>query len=298
MPITIAPATTDADRAAVIDVAHDANASTTLPLWYAVRRQASPIRKAATWWLLRDGGEPVASCLQYDLAFTTADGEHVGGYGFGSVATRRAHTRRGLASRLCGEVADRAVARGARVGLLFSAIPPRLYERLAYVVTPAWQLRCRTPAALAASGPKLDLRALDPWRDAEAVIALYHRHHAGTLHLRRSTETWAANLGRNERDGFVGWGDPLRGYARLHAEDGELDVIELICPDPADAAPALRAIAGIAASLRDDYTLVGWHPPVEELAAHFVDEGRAKTLPMVRGDVDLTGAQFWGADYF
>jgi len=43
---------------------------------------------------------------------------------------------------------------------------------------------------------------------------------------------------------------------------------------------------------------MGWFRPCAELADHFIDEGRARTLPMVRGDVTLDGAQFWSSDYF
>ena len=165
-------------------------------------------------------------------------------------------------------------------------------------MTEAWQQRCAEPAALAASGPRLDLRALDPLRAHGPILELYGKHHAGSLHLARSPGRWPSHLEQNARDGFVGWGDPLRGYLRLHAGEGELEVNELIAPDPADVAPALRAAAALTEQLEDGDSLVGWFPPVPELADHFKDEGRARTLPMVRGDVPHAGAQFWSSDYF
>ncbi len=298
MSVTLAKALSDADIQAVLMVAHEANKSRMPSLWYETIRRSSPLRRTATWWLMRDGGTPAAACLLYDLSFGLADGATAPGYGGGAVATRPGYRRRGLASQLCRRVADEAEARGASVGLLFSAIPPALYARLGYVVTPAWQPRCADPAALAASGPRCSLRALDPVRDGDAILELYGRHHAGRLHLARTSTSWPAHLERNPRDGFVGWGDPLRGYIRLHAEDGELEITELIAPDPEDVAPALRAAAALTVDLPKEDSLMGWFPPCAELADHFIDEGRARTLPMVRGDVTLDGAQFWSSDYF
>ncbi|MFP6608349.1 MAG: hypothetical protein VCC19_17400 [Myxococcota bacterium] len=37
-------------------------------------------------------------------------------------------------------------------------------------------------------------------------------------------------------------------------------------------------------------------PP--ELAGMIEDVGRAKTLPMIRGDVELSGFRVWGSEYF
>jgi hypothetical protein len=116
--------------------------------------------------------------------------------------------------------------------------------------------------------------------------------------VRRDRDAWHASFAFNHSDVFVAIGSPMHGYARLYRESSELlDICELVLRDPHDALPALRALAGLALDL-GCRRMHGWFPLTDELRPWFVDAGRAKRLPMVRGYSDLMHSQFWSSDYF
>ena len=83
------------------------------------------------------------------------------------------------------------------------------------------------------------------------------------------------------------------GYVRLRQGDSGLEVAKLMGAPPAET---LRAVAAFAAEL--GVALHGWFDPLPEVAAHFVDRGRAKTLPMVQRWADPSSCRFWSSDYF
>ncbi len=285
--MTIRVAVSEADRRSVLDVARAAFGSSLSPEAYQAQRQAAPLRRRATWWLLEDRDRPVASLLAYPLEFAVAGGT-ASGVGFGSVSTHPDHQRRGHASRLMTHVLD---AFDGDLGLLFSAVDPGLYQRLGFAVAPAWHHACEDLAALA-EGSQAHLRALDPVRERDSLITA-SRAWPG-LHLHRRESDWITHLTENPGDWFFAVSGG--GVLRLHVDKADLDVLELLVP--ADRrAPVLRAAAALG---RDSgcAELHGWFPPVPELAAHFVDRGRARTLPMVLGDVVLAGSQFWASEYF
>ncbi len=292
----IRQAESSADRLAVTAVAHAAMRPEQPREHFQALRLAHPLRAWATWWLLEEDGTPASSLVCYPLDFVRADGRAAGGYGLGAVATHPELRRRGLARALCERVIEDAEASGRTLGLLFSAIAPAYYERLGFRALAAWQHVAAQPAELAASGPRAALRPLDARREAVTLAALYERHHAGTLHLARGAERLLRTLAWNPSNAFYGIGDPLEGYVRVRCEEQELDVLELIVP-PHQRAPVLRALAHVAASLSLG-RLGGWFAPVPELGAHLRDEGRAKTLPMLRGEAALEGAHVWSSEYF
>lgn len=292
----IRKAESPADRLAVTAVAHTAMRPEQPREHFQALRLTHPLRTWATWWLLEEDGTPASSLVCYPLSFVRADRRPAEGYGLGAVATHPDLRRRGLARALCEHVIADAEASGRSLGLLYSAIAPAYYERLGFCAMAAWQHVAAQPAELAASGPRAELRPLDARREAAALAALYERHHAGALHLARDAERLVRTLAWNPSNAFYGVGDPLQGYVRVCCEDEELEVIELIVPGD-QRAPVLRALAHLAAALPLK-RLVGWFAPVPELAAHLVDEGRATTLPMLRGETALEGAQAWSSDYF
>lgn len=293
------PATTSADRRAVAAITHAANAST-LPLdVFVATRLRNPRRATATWWLLEDGGVAVASLVAYPLTFAAGDAI-ASGYGLGAVGTAPAARARGYATELCRQVIDANEAEGRRVGLLYSAIPPRFYERLGFHVAPAWHHVCARPAELAASGPCVPMTPIDPRAEAAALAHLYTRRHAGALHLHRDAAGFVRSVELNPDDLFfglsVGAGAPLRGYVRVSVEAESLEVVEEVVPAPERAA-ALRAVGRLAVGVKA-LTVEGWFDPCPTVAAFFEDRGRATTLPMVRGFADLARARFSSADYF
>lgn len=289
------PAVSAADRLAVAVIAHAATEPTAPRDLFVAKRLRNPKRALATWWLLEDGGAPVASLVCYPLVFAAGDAV-AAGYGLGAVATHPEVRGRGYASTLCRQVIEANEAEGRAVGLLFSAIPPALYERLGFRVVPARHLVCPRPAELAASGPRIAWMPIDPRREVGALASLYERRHDGALHLHRDPERFRQSVDLNPEDLFFGLGDPLRGYVRLSVEGDRVEVVEDVVPAPERAA-ALRAVARLAASLRA-LTVEGWFDPCPTVGLFLEDRGRATTLPMVRGFADLQRARFVSADYF
>jgi GNAT superfamily N-acetyltransferase len=285
-----------AERLAILALAHRATSASEPLAFYQARRLAVPRRAQAQWWLLAVGGRPASTLLCYPLQFAIGS-ERFAGYGLGAVATAPEYRQRGLASRLCTEVAEHSIAAGRPLGLLYSAIPPAFYERLGYREAPAWNAHCGELAELFDSGEAAELRPLEARRAQPELEAVYRAGHRG-LHLHRDAEAWSTSLACNPRDVFFGLGAPLRGYARISADRSDaLEVIELVLRDPGESLPVLRALAGLALELGRK-RITGWFPCSEGLEAWFVDQGRGRTLPMVRGDAPLSGSQFWEADYF
>jgi len=56
--------------------------------------------------------------------------------------------------------------------------------------------------------------------------------------------------------------------------------------------------AAIRFSINEAMVLRGLCSAPPELAGMIEDVGRAKTLPMIRGHVELTGFRVWGSEYF
>jgi GNAT superfamily N-acetyltransferase len=294
--IEIREADDPAERLAVLALAHRATSASEPLSFYQARRLAVPRRASAQWWLLTVGGHPASTLLCYPLQFALGS-ERIAGYGLGAVATAPEHRRRGFASELCTEVARRAIAAGRPLGLLYSAIPPAFYERLGYREAPAWNAHCGQLAELRDSGEAAELRPLEARRSQPELEAVYRVAHRG-LYLHRDTEAWSTSLACSPRDVFFGLGAPLRGYARVSADpSAALEVLELVLRDPGESLPVLRALAALAFELGRK-RITGWFPCREGLEAWFVDQGRGRTLPMVRGDVPLSGSQFWATDYF
>jgi predicted acetyltransferase len=226
----------------------------------------------------------------------SAGGAVLPAYGIGAVATRPEARRRGHADRLCRHALAAAEAEGRGVGLLYSAIPPAYYERMGFAVAPAWEHTCGRPAELAASGPQAALTPLDPRREARVLAQLYEQHHGVAPHVHRDEAGFARSIALHQDDLYFGLGEPCAGYARVSLYESTLEVTELCVPEE-ERAPVLRALAQLAARLNRT-RLVGWFAPCAELTPHLVDEGRAKTLPMLRGLPPAPLTHFWSSDYF
>jgi predicted N-acetyltransferase YhbS len=292
---TIRRAESTSDRLSALEVAHAATRPEKPLAQYQASRLALPRRALATWWLLEEDGRAQASLLCYPLRFATSEGP-CDGYGIGAVATRPEARRRGIARALCEAAIESAEAEGRALGLLYSAIPAAYYERLGFRAVPAWQHVAGDLVGLADSGPETPLAPLDPRREAKRLAALYEAHHEGGLHLHRDAAAFAASIALSPRDFYFGVGDPLVGYVRVEVDEGIFEVLEPVLPS-GDLAGALRTLARLAAGLGCKQ-LRGWFPPVADLASWLVDEGREKTLPMLRGAVEVGDARFWPSDYF
>ena len=260
---------------------------------YAAGRLATPVRSNAGWWLGEADGVSAASLICYGLQFGYR-GALIEGYGLGGVATDPDQRRRGHATELCRRVAANAESDGRSIGALFSAIPPLLYERLGFQVAPGVGSRCTQLEALAESGSHSVLTPIEARRTLDRLQAWYDDFHAHGLHFHRDEPAWRRMLETSPSDLFFALGD--RGYLRIHDDEGELDIVEIVVPE-ADLAPVLRWAARLALDL-GRARLVGWWTAPSELAGLIEDVGRAKTLPMIRGDVELTGFRVWGSEYF
>lgn len=284
MRIEIAKAETTEDRLRVAEVARLAFGREATPsLVHGAMRLRSALASRATAWLLVADGEPAASLLCYDLVLRRGE-ERRFAFGLGSVGTRPDLRRRGLATRLCREVAERH----GGAGLLFSAIEPAFYGRLGYVAVPAWHFRCERASALADSGPRARLTALDPRRDVARLSEAWHAAHDG-WYLDRDPARWRETLEANPDD--LWFAVDAGGYVRVELEKDVLAIVERCTPDPDGALRAVAALAG-------GRSLSTWLAPDPLLLAHFEDKGRAKTLPMVLGVDAPESARFSSADYF
>lgn len=287
--------TTNVDRLVALRVAHAATRPEQPFEEYAAVRFRTPLRRGGDWWLLEDDdGVPVTSLMCYPLDLSHGR-ERLEAYGLGAVATHPDHRGRGHASRLCAEVGLRAESKGRSTGLLFSAIPPALYERLGFEVAPAyaWQSTDLESLSGVAAEP---LTPVDGTREAERLAPLYEAAHPG-LHSFRDAEGFHRSCMHSYEDVFFTVGDPVRGYVRLHLEDPEeLELTELIVPE-ADEPAVLAAVFDLARRLGRP-SVVGWMPPTPTIESVFETDDRSKTLPMVRGHHDLAGAMFWSSDYF
>jgi GNAT superfamily N-acetyltransferase len=255
------------------------------PLWlHEAKRLASLARSRAAWWVAVEDGKVVGATLSYPLRLTDPSGGVHAGYGIGALVTRASHRRRGIAGALLA-----ATAEGAGIGLLYSGIPPATYERHGFRVVPAFDHLCADPAALAASGRRASLRPIDPRVEHRRLGAAWDQGHPG-LRLHRDAAAWSASLAENPTDFFFAAED---GYVRLRQGERELEVVELLGASPA---PVLRALGSFAVDLQ--VPLRGWFDPVPEVASHFTDRGRARTLPMVHRWSHPETARFWSSDYF
>ena len=288
-------ATTRADRLTALRVAHAATRPEQPFEVYAGLRLRSPLRRDADWWLLEDErGVPVTSLMGYALELADDGGRHAG-LGIGAVATHPEHRGLHHASTLCAHAIRDAEAKGRPLALLFSAIPPALYERLGFVAAPAHAWRATELDALA-DGPVAELSPVDGMREAATLAPLYEAWQVG-LHPFRDAEAFARSAGRGYEDIFFTLGDPVRGYVRLHLEaPGTLEITELIVP-PEDERAVLAWIFQLAR--RTEHAAVaGWMPPSPTIESAFRKGDRSKTLPMVRGPVAPAPSTFWSSDYF
>lgn len=279
------PATSDADRTMVMRIAQPAYESTAPWEVYAAQRLASSLRRRATWWLAREGGEPVASLLCHHLTLARGE-ERVRAYGLGSVAVLPSHQRQGLGTRLCQLVADHEGC----PGLLFSAVPPRVYEGIGFRTLPAFEHHSRDLGALSRSGPPAALTPIDPLREQARLAEVWAEGQPG-WRLARDEARWLASLDDNPDDL---WFLCPGGYVRLVIGDTALEVVELFSTDRAGV---LRACAAIAAASKVA-SVTGWFAPDPFVTEHFEDRGRGTTLPMAHGIDDAASAWFSSADYF
>lgn len=287
--------TTSTDRLAALRVAHAATQPEQPFEAYAAIRFRVPRRREADWWLLEtDDGVPATSLMSYPLQFARGSVAYEG-FGIGAVATHPEHRGRGCASELCAAVTQDAAERGRPLGLLFSAIPPGLYERLGFVVAPAYGWRATDLEALSRVNAAM-LTPVDGMREADTLAALYEAAHVG-LHLHRNAEAFRRSCVRNAEDLFFTVGSPARGYLRLYLEDAdEVEIAEFVVPET-DEREVLAAVFDLAVHMKRP-SVVGWMPPTPAIEALFAPRPRSKTLPMVRGHDALERAMFWSSDYF
>ncbi|MBX2803971.1 MAG: GNAT family N-acetyltransferase [Myxococcales bacterium] len=264
----VRPAVSPQERLAVLRIAHAANQSRAPFEAYAARRLAVAFRGRADWWVGFDGDVAVASllCHRFVLARGAARRK---AFGLGSVAVHPDHQRRGHANALCDWVVQRE---SPAVGLLFSAVPPKVYEGCGFRVLPAWSHRSRDLQGLADSGTAATLTPIDP-RTEIGRLAQAWSQDRGHFTWARTLDDWHRSLLDNPEDLWFATGD---GTLRLAQEGDELEVVELTVED---RAAALRAVALLAIGLGKDH-VTGWFPPDAFVSRWFEDTGRATTLPM------------------
>jgi predicted N-acetyltransferase YhbS len=298
-PCEFAPVEEESDLRAALEVSHVAFSRGGTLLHGVARRMRLELFHGAQWWLGREpGGEVAASLVCYPLSFALPGEPPREGFGLGSVGTHPRWWGKGLASGLCSAVVEDAEQWGRSLGLLFSAIPPGMYERLGFRIAPAHAWTCTDPRGLseAEAGAGAELLPIDPYRHLGGLDRLFHGTRGG-LYLWRDEAAWRRNVALNSADVFFALGALERGYVRLVDGEGELEIVELCLADPGDERAALAAVARLAVELGRE-RMVGWMDPSAAVREHFEPGTREETLPMVRGDVPLARSRFWASEYF
>lgn len=293
--VSIRPARGAEDVLAALFSAHAGRQGGLPRLADAARRLSGAYGVRSTWWVLEEQGRVVCCLRLYALDWRRGE-ETRRGYGLGGVATLPEARRRGHASALCAAACEAAEAEGAGVGLLYSAIPPAFYERIGFRVVPATSPRCERLVDLAASGPVAALTPIDPRKEAEALCRTFREVHGHRWHLDRTPQVHLQSLAESHSQWFFRV-DGEAGYVRLSFEDGEIDVSEWALRDPERAEPVLRTVAKLGSEVGAK-ALTGWFDVPEGMRDWFSDAGRAKTLPMVRAEDDVTAPVLWSPDYF
>lgn len=287
-----------AERVVALEVAQRAFAPEAEPSRFVAERLSHLRRHVATQWVLESEGRIVSSLLAHPLHLRLPDGRDVDGIGLGSVATDPDARGQGFAEALCRAAVEAGERDGAPLALLFSAIGTRLYERLGFRTAAGWGHVSEDLEALAAEPSALEWSGLDPRAELDTIRARYDAAHAGTLHARRDETAWHHSLGLNANDWWLGTPD-RSGLLRLEvqSESKGLYVSELLLADPSQAAPALVGLARVARRWGLS-KIVSWLPPTPGLERHFEDRGRARTLPMLRGEAEVEALRIWPSDYF
>lgn len=293
--VVIRPVGNRADLLAGLEVRRAAYDPDAPALAYAARRMGRSRVARTDAWVLAHRGAVVSTLLRYLLTFSVHD-RVLPGYGLGSVATRPEARGNGFATALLSAAIGSAERAGRTVGLLFSAIPPALYERLGFRTLPAWRQRCERLQDLADSGDALLLEAVNPRRETERLVRLYDAHHRGRPHLARDLARFRETVDDAHDDLFLTLPDG-GGYLRVADDDASLPILEFVVLRPADELPTLRAAARLALDLKRD-ALTGWLPPSPAVTEWFTPLSREKSLPMVRGAEPSDAWRIWSSDYF
>ena len=222
-----------------------------------------PVRRCALWHEFED--EPVSDLqlLEYRQRFGAVD---VPVEGFGGVATRPKHRRRGYVDRLMRRAIERA---GERVDALFLYGIENLYPKFGFVscfCECEIELELRDAERARPSSELRELRA----DDVGAALRLYNREHATRpWTIVRQAAHWsgpqtATDWNAGESGVAVGRNGRLDGYAFLSDQSygsvRELRVVE-ICAATAEAADGLVACAAERALARRQQRIVFLEPP-------------------------------------
>jgi predicted N-acetyltransferase YhbS len=292
------PAASPADVLAGIAVRQEAYRRKTPLAVTQARRLASRREHRAVPWVLDRGDGTIVSTLLVHPMVLALDDRTYPAYGIGSVGTLDAERRKGHAARLLRAACEDAEARGRPVGVLFAAIAPTQYERLGFRVEPAHGFTCPRLEALAGGGEAARLVPIDPRREGERLAAAWRAAHAGRLHPHRDVARFLESVEDASDDWFFEV-EGARGYVRLHAEaaEPELEVAELVFPDPAVEGPVLRAVARIAQGLGKT-AIGGWLEPSDFVREGFDLGTRDTNLPMLRDAPPHASSRFWPSDHF
>jgi len=206
------------------------------------------------WVAAEDGA--LLSCVQIFPRPLRVAGAAVPAGGIGSVFTRDAARRRGLAERLMERACDAMRARGMPISLLFGVQP--LYGRQGFEFWPARAaLLVRAPDAPAPAGPPgVAVSPFDAGRDLPSVRDLHARYSEllpGTV--ARDDALWAhslANAGNPEEEFRTARaGGELVAYARAALLSGVVSLMEFACAPGFESALA-GLVARIASERADD----------------------------------------------
>lgn len=182
-------------------------------------RLASVQHQYASWYLLRDEGQIVASLGWYPYEFKVAS-KIVLGAGIGAVHTPTAFRGRGYARALLEEVQNIMRSQGVAVCHLYSDIDPNYYKRLGYQLCPTVHIKHHSRQA-STLPLQLSPWTQPKWQDRQELIEKFapaYRIHRNEKHWhwldQRYPETQYLLIqdANGERLGYFGFAPPYRQY--------------------------------------------------------------------------------------
>ncbi|MBQ49943.1 MAG: hypothetical protein CMP10_21365 [Zetaproteobacteria bacterium] len=251
-------------------------------------RLNSEKHKAAQWLLIKDDEEIVASLGLFPLEMKVGN-EVLSGYSIGAVHTPREYRRRGYGTKLLSFAIDLMEKQNRYVGLLYSDIDPRFYEKhgFRHLQSFAFKYERQVASSINDAGSVKVSEVL--WSEtADHIQKLYENwldHQGGGLF--RNTSYWGWYLKRYPscRYFMLRQGKIDIGYLAVNIEDSKVVVIDFICLS--SKINAKEVFASILSMTNGPKLVTGWWPLGLEKSSGVEIVERTEEMPMVRLATDL-----------
>jgi len=253
---------------------------------HVASRLASPKHRLATWYVGTLDTRVVVSLGCYPLQFKYCN-QLIPGFSIGSVYTVKECRGQGYAPQLLSWVEKQERQRGAKIGLLYSDIDPKYYERLGYQLCPSLE-GWLDPRNIAPPEPTAyhlqELNSGQRWPELAALYANYHG--AMPISIARDNAYWQALLERFPEERFYalcdragGW----QGYVRTGVRGLQWRITDYALEDQSlELAEALYAAAIELARQGGAEQFGGWLPDHPSSLQFFELHDRKTEITMLK----------------